>query len=66
MPLKKLSYNFNESTNSSSTTQLYETHSQAIYTSRLLNFQNLPEPTNCPNQQEFVSLRNKMQASEFF
>jgi hypothetical protein len=24
----------------------YETHSEAIYTSRLLNFSNLPEPKN--------------------
>ena len=24
----------------------YETHSEAIYTSRLLNFNNLPEPKN--------------------
>ena len=24
----------------------YETHSEAIYTSRLLNFNNLPEPNN--------------------
>ena len=24
----------------------YETHSEAIYTSRLLNFNNLPEPRN--------------------
>ncbi|CAB5389158.1 unnamed protein product [Rhizophagus irregularis] len=32
-------------------------HNEAIYTSRLLNFQNLPEPINCRNQQEFVSSR---------
>ena len=34
-------------TNSSSDTELtYITHPQAIYTSRLLNFMNLPEPKN--------------------
>jgi hypothetical protein len=27
----------------------YETHSEAIYTSRLLNFNNLPEPKNSDN-----------------
>ena len=33
--------------NSSSDTELtYTTHPQAIYTSRLLNFKNLPEPKN--------------------
>ena len=29
-----------------STSLSYETHSEAIYTSRLLNFNNLPEPKN--------------------
>ena len=52
--LEELSYDFNESTNS----QLYETHPQTIYTSRLLHFPNLPEPINCPNQQEFVSSKS--------
>ena len=34
-------------TNSSNDTELmYVTHTQAIYTSRLLNFKNLPEPKN--------------------
>ena len=33
-------------------------HSQAIYTSRLLKLENLPEPVNFPNKQEFVSLRS--------
>src|SRR5947209_7815242 len=34
-------------TNSSNDTELmYVAHSQAIYTSRLLNFKNLPEPKN--------------------
>jgi serine/threonine protein kinase len=52
--LEELSYEFTESTD----TKLFETHPQAIYTSRLLNFSNLPEPVNCPNQEEFVSSRN--------
>ena len=52
--LEELSYDFTGSTN----TKLFETHPQAIYTSRLLNFSNLPEPVNCPNQEEFVSSRN--------
>ena len=30
----------------------YETHSEAIYTSRLLNFNNLPEPKNCEDYYE--------------
>ncbi|RIA98045.1 hypothetical protein C1645_813267 [Glomus cerebriforme] len=33
-------------TNVPSTKLSYETHSRAIYTSRLLNFNNLPEPKN--------------------
>ncbi|CAB4406230.1 unnamed protein product [Rhizophagus irregularis] len=76
MPLKRLSYNFNESqvnetrprlsyklnesTNISNLLlkiQIDEKHPKAIYTSRLLNFQNLPEPINCTNQQEFISSR---------
>src|SRR5581483_3550180 len=52
--LEKLSYDFAETTD----TELFETHPQAIYTSRLLNFSNLPEPVNCPNQEEFVTSRN--------
>ncbi|RGB42865.1 kinase-like domain-containing protein [Rhizophagus diaphanus] len=52
---KNMLLNFNETI----TMQSYETHPQAIYTSRLLISQNLnsnlPEPINCPNQQEFVS-----------
>ena len=39
-------------------TRSFGTHAQAFYTSRLLNFTNLPEPVNCPNQQEFISSRN--------
>ncbi|RIA80383.1 kinase-like domain-containing protein, partial [Glomus cerebriforme] len=38
-----------------------ETHPHAIYTSRLLQLPNLPEPINCPNQQDFVSSRPIMQ-----
>ena len=30
----------------------YETHSEAIYTSRLLNFNNLPEPKNSDDYYE--------------
>src|SRR5581483_1302930 len=52
--LEELTYKFSETTD----TKLFETHPQAIYTSRLLNFSNLPEPVNCPNQEEFVSSRN--------
>ena len=52
--LEELTYEFTETTD----TKLFETHPQAIYTSRLLNFSNLPEPVNCPNQEKFVSSRN--------
>ena len=52
--LEELTYEFTETTD----TKLFETHPQAIYTSRLLNFSNLPEPVNCLNQEEFVSSRN--------
>jgi serine/threonine protein kinase len=71
MPQKKLLYNFNESTNNSNlllSIQLSDIHPQAIYTSRLLNFLNLPEPINCPNQQNFISSRyiKKIQTGEIF
>ncbi|RGB42893.1 kinase-like domain-containing protein [Rhizophagus diaphanus] len=52
MPIR-LSYNLNESNE-------LQSHPQAIYTSRLLNLKNLPEPINCPNQQEFISSRHIM------
>ena len=52
--LEELSYDFSDTTN----TKLFETHPQAIYTSQLLNFSNLPEPVNCPNQEEFISSKN--------
>ncbi|RHZ63145.1 hypothetical protein Glove_332g18 [Diversispora epigaea] len=38
-----------ESTNTTTTTLNYQTHPQAIYTSRLLNFSNLPKPKNKEN-----------------
>ncbi|GES90749.1 kinase-like domain-containing protein [Rhizophagus clarus] len=50
IPIIRLSYNLNESNE-------IQLHPLASYTSRLLNFQNLPEPINCPNQQEFTSSR---------
>ncbi|EXX59465.1 Kic1p [Rhizophagus irregularis DAOM 197198w] len=43
------------------TTKKVDTHPQAIYTSRLLNFKNLPEPVNCLNQEGFISSRYIMQ-----
>ena len=52
--LEELTYEFTETTD----TKLFKTHPQAIYKSRLLNFSNLPEPVNCPNQEEFVFSRN--------
>jgi serine/threonine protein kinase len=71
IPLIRLSYNFNEPTNITDLLlkiQLDEIHPQAIYTSRLLNLQNLPEPINCPNQQEFISSRyiKKIRTGEVF
>jgi serine/threonine protein kinase len=61
MPLVRLSYNLNE-------TNELQSHPLASYTSRLLNFQNLPEPINCPNKHEFISSRHikKIQTGEFF
>ena len=38
--------NNSPTSNIPSTSLSYETHSEAIYTSRLLNFNNLPEPKN--------------------
>src|SRR6266542_3045519 len=57
--LENLSYNFNESNNiTMNSSSIMETHPQAIYTSRVLDLPlYLPEPMNCPNQQEFVSSR---------
>ena len=45
----------NKNSNSSPSTSLglsYETHTEAIYTSRLLNFNNLPEPKNSEDYYE--------------
>ncbi|RIA88986.1 kinase-like domain-containing protein [Glomus cerebriforme] len=44
--LPELTYNFTSITKSTSKTQLYEMHAQAIYTSRFLNLSNLPERLN--------------------
>src|ERR1043166_6020167 len=43
IPLKRLSYEFNELGSTQSNTQA------TYYTSKLLNFQNLSEPINCSN-----------------
>ena len=54
--LKEILNNNNLSTNNTiSPTSLvlsYETHSEAIYASRLLNFNNLPEPKNSDDYYE--------------
>ena len=34
----------------------YTTHPQAIYTSRLLDFKNLPEPKNADNNDEILGI----------
>ena len=45
-------------TNSLSDTELtYTTHTQAIYTSRLLNFKNLPEPKNADDGGNYYNLK---------
>jgi hypothetical protein len=44
--------NNNSSSSISSTSLSYETHSDVIYTSRLLNFKNLPEPINSDDYYE--------------
>ncbi|RHZ87136.1 hypothetical protein Glove_40g71 [Diversispora epigaea] len=51
-----------ESTNSTTTTPLnYQTHPQAIYTSRLLNFSKLPKPKNEENfEKELEELTESM------
>ena len=58
-----------ESTNITSSSSLLEmqirSHPQAIYTSRLLKFQNLSKPINCPDQQKFVSSRNSRKGKCF-
>ncbi|RHZ73639.1 hypothetical protein Glove_230g80 [Diversispora epigaea] len=51
-----------ESTNTTTTTPLnYQTHPQAIYTSRLLNYSNLPKPKNEENfEKELEKLTKSM------
>ncbi|RHZ74061.1 hypothetical protein Glove_227g158 [Diversispora epigaea] len=51
-----------ESTNTTTTTPLnYQTHPQAIYTSRLLNYSNLPKPKNEENfERELEELTESM------
>ena len=43
----------------------FQTHPQAIYTSRLLNFKNLPEPVNS-SELELVNSLNSMDLSSYF
>ena len=47
-------FNEKQTIKPSNNTELsYETHPQAIYTSRLLNFNNLPEPKNADDEEEY-------------
>ena len=47
-------FNEKQPTKSSKNSKLtYTTHPQAIYTSKLLNFNNLPEPKNADNNEEY-------------
>ncbi|GBC39390.1 kinase-like domain-containing protein [Rhizophagus irregularis DAOM 181602=DAOM 197198] len=46
---KKLSSSMIQSSLSSTSNLLYTTHPQAVYTSKLLDFKNLPEPKNAEN-----------------
>ncbi|RIA96997.1 kinase-like domain-containing protein [Glomus cerebriforme] len=62
--LSELKYNFTPITKSTTKTQLYETHTQAIYKSRLLTLSNLPEPVNCSNQEGFISSRNTIDVND--
>ncbi|RIA91268.1 kinase-like domain-containing protein [Glomus cerebriforme] len=59
IPLKRLSYNFNESIKIR-LDELNETHPQSFYTSRFFSFHNLPQPKNCSNRQKFISSRKIM------
>ncbi|CAG8536473.1 7898_t:CDS:2 [Rhizophagus irregularis] len=58
---KNPSYNFDETIDTTlkkNPSITIETHSEANYTSGILDLPpNLPEPTNWPNQQEFISSR---------
>jgi hypothetical protein len=67
---KNSTYNFYESINTAINSSITtETHSQANYTNRNLDLPpHLPEPTNCLNQQEFISSRiiiQDVQTSKF-
>jgi len=43
----------------------YKTHSQAIYTSRLLDFKNLPEPRNSKEiNEQFYNLKKDLESSD--
>ena len=46
---KKLSSSIVRSSLPSASNLLYTTHPQAVYTSKLLDFKNLPEPKNADN-----------------
>jgi serine/threonine protein kinase len=48
----EINKNLSTTSNSSPTTLSYETHTEAIYTSRLLNFNNLPESKNSDDYYE--------------
>ncbi|CAB4420285.1 unnamed protein product [Rhizophagus irregularis] len=52
----KLSSSTVQKTSSSTSNLLYTTHTQAIYTSRLLNFKNLPEPKNADNNDDLLGI----------
>ncbi|GBC38505.2 kinase-like domain-containing protein [Rhizophagus irregularis DAOM 181602=DAOM 197198] len=54
----------NMTTPSSSLSLSYETHSEAVYTSRLLNFNNLPEPKNSHNYYKSYNNISNMEYSE--
>ena len=54
--LSELSYD-SDSIESLSNPQLSNTHPQAIYTSRPLKLEYLPEPVNCSNHENFISSR---------
>uniref|UniRef100_U9U7I8 Serine-threonine/tyrosine-protein kinase catalytic domain-containing protein n=1 Tax=Rhizophagus irregularis (strain DAOM 181602 / DAOM 197198 / MUCL 43194) TaxID=747089 RepID=U9U7I8_RHIID len=42
---------------SSTSTLSYMTHPQAVYTSRLLDFKNLPEPKNADNNDDLLGIK---------
>ncbi|RIA96974.1 kinase-like domain-containing protein [Glomus cerebriforme] len=63
--LPELKYNFTPITKSTTKTQLYVTHTQAIYKSQLFTLSNLPEPVNCSNQEGFISSRNTTEVNVY-